>query len=490
MPRHDLIVPSTDWPSDVRARFDGHALTAAQRARLRPALGRWFSISRDLGLDASDVTLASWRARTEGLPKEARNCVRQALAVAFPSTAAALYADAAEPGERPDEGALLKAMIERNLARFPEDWRLVLEPLLHLDPDGIGDGILLQAWAQSTIKRRLEAAALHFDYCRTRGLAVDISPTDLRERLREEQGRVEAGERRIGGVVADMEAISGLAAAARPDRSWEWLRIARDRLSKLARHHGSRNAARAVDAAELRAAGQQLLDHADAAHTAARNRRAYVKAHTLARTALMLILLSEAPIRISTCASLELRTGLLDDLTGLYLTAASTKEGDDDRRVLSATLVDALSRYIRTHRAVVAPHGETRLLVSDRGRPIRASRLSKRLGDITEPIFGVRVTPHAIRHSVATFVVAAAPAEAALAGIILNHRGDATTPTYKQQADQIMASRELRRATEQTAAELSADNLPTGRGTKPAGRRPRSRPMKARVKTSQGRRRL
>lgn len=472
MPRRDLGVPPTDWPSDVRSRFEAHVLTAAQRARLRPALGRWFRISRDLGLDASEITLSSWRTRTDEIPKEMRNCVRQALAVAFPSAASALYADAAEPSERPDERAQLGAMIQRNLARFPDEWRLALEPLLHLDLDGLGDGILVQAWAPSTIKRRLEAAAAHFDFCRARGITVDISPPDIRARLREEQVRVRTGSRRMGGVAADIEAIAGLAAAARRDRSWGWLGTTRDGLSKLARHHGSRNAARAVDAAELRAAGQQLLDHADIAHAAARNRRAYVKAHTLARTALTLILLSEAPIRISTCASLELRTGLLDDLAGLYLNAASTKEGDGDRRVFSATLVDAVGRYIRTHRAMVAPPGETRLLVSDRGRPINASQLSQCLGDFTAPVFGVRVTPHAVRHSVSKFIVATAPAESALAGIILNHRGDATTPTYKQRADQIVASRELRRATEQTAADLSADVLPTSGRKKPVRRRP------------------
>jgi integrase len=466
MPRHRMTQPMEAWPSHLRARFETHPLSDAQSVRLRHALGRWLKIAADLGVDAQDVSRETWRARTAGLPREVRNDVRQALAVVFPDLATTLYAGEGNRVERTDQRDHLNRMIVRNLARFPEQWRFAATPLLHVDPEGLGDGILVQAWAASTIKRRLETAAAHFDYCRARGFDIDITPMSVRAKLREDQARVNRGERRLGGVAVDMEAMLGLAAAVSRDRSWAWLRTTRDRLKKLASHCGSRNAARAVDAAELRAAGQQLLHQADADHAAACNRRDFVKAHTRARTALVMILLSEAPIRISSCASLELETGLLTDLAGLYLDAASTKEGDADRRVFSATLVDAVGRYVRSHRAVIAAQGETRLFVGERGGPIGAAQLSTCLGSITEPVFGVRVTPHAIRHSVANFIVASAPEEAALASTILNHRSDATTPTYTQRADQIVASRRLRAATERIATDLSADIAPTRRRQK------------------------
>lgn len=483
MPRHKLTLPPAAWPADLRHRFELHPLSAAQRTRLGRALGRWLRISNDLAVDARDVSRDTWLERTKGLSRQARNEVRQALAIVFPGVSASLYADVDERTERVDTRAQLRKIIARNLARFPCDWRAAAAPLLHVDNEGLGDGILIQAWAPSTIKRRLEGAALFFDYCREHGFSLEIGPASVRAKLREDQARVEGGKRRMGGVAVDMDSLAGLAAAVFPDRSWGWLKTTRDRLKKLAKFHGSRNAARAVDAAELRAAGQQLLNHADAAHAAARNRRDFVKAHTMARTALMVILLSEAPIRISSCAGLELESGLLTDLAGLYLDAASTKEGDGDRRVFSATLVDAIGRYIRTHRAVVAAHGETRLFVSDRGRPIKAAQLSKCLGDITEPVFRVRVTPHAIRHSVANFIVATAPEEAALASTILNHRGDASTPTYKQRADQIVASRRLGAAAEQTAMDLAADTSPTRRNKKKTRGRTRPQWLKRRGET-------
>ena len=468
MPQHTIALPPPAWPQDLRDRFALHPLSAAQRTRLGRALGRWLRISADLGADARDVSRETWLERSRGLPRPVRNELRQVLSIVFPNAAASLYADGNDRVGRPDTRDQLRATIARNLARFPEDWRAAATPLLYVDEAGLGDGILVQAWAPSTIRRRLEAAVLHFDYCRARGFAVDVTPSSVRAKLREDQGRVERGERRMGGVAVDVEALAGLAAAVRPERCWAWLTTTRDRMKKLAGARGSRNASRAVDAAELRAAGQQLLAKADDAHARARDRRAFVAAHTKARTALTMILLAEAPIRITSCAEIELGGGLLDDLAGLFLEVGSTKEGDGDRRAFSATLVDAIGRFVRRHRAVVAAPGESRLLVGELGGPIKGSRLSQCLGDFTLPVFGVRVTAHAVRHSVANFIVASAPEEARLASIILNHRSDAVTTVYQQRADQVVASRRLRRATEMGAAALSADTKPTRRS---AGKR-------------------
>lgn len=487
MPKHKITMPPSSWPLDLKKRFDELPVTKWQKVRLRSALGRWLMISSDHGLDPRDASRESWQARTDGLPRCVQNDVRRVLALTFPKAAASLYESQHERVARADPRKQLSALIARNLARFPEEWRQAAAPLLHVGEEGLGDGILVEAWEPSTIKRLLEAGALHFDYCRVHGFEVDITPSTVRSKLQQDQISVASGKRRIGGVAIHVGALAGLAAAVRPERRWSWLATTRDRMKKLARHHGSRNASRAVDAAELRAAGQQLLSLADAAYAAARNRRDFVKAHTKARTALTMILLAEAPIRIKSCAELDLRGNLLADLHGLFLDPASTKEGDGDRRVFSSTLIQALERYVGTHRATIAADGETRLFVGDKGRPIKAAQLSKCLGDFTEPVFGVRATPHPIRHSVGNFIVASAPEEAALASVILNHRNSSVTPTYTQRADQIIASRRLRAATEQAATELIADTLPTGsrRKTIRAGRpvRPARRSQKRSSRT-------
>lgn len=484
MPRHKLTLPPASWPEDFRSKFERHPLSSAQRMRTGRALGRWLRISNDLGADPRDVSRLTWLERTAGLSQQVRNDVRLALAIVFPTVAASLYAGDNLRMGRADIRNQLCATIARNLARFPDDWRAAAKPLLHVDEAGLGDGILIQAWSPTTIKRRLEAAALHFDYCRARDIAIDITPTSVRSKLREDQVRVESGKRRMGGVAVDIEALSGLAPAVWPDRSWRWLKKTRDRLKKLANYHGSRNASRAVDAAELRAAGQQLLDKADALHAAARNRRELVAAHTKARTAVSMILLAEAPLRVTSCSEIELRTNLLEDLAGLYLDAASTKEGDVDRRAFSATLINALGRYVRLHRAVVAAPGESRLFVGERGGPIKGAQLSKCLGDFTYLVFKVRVTPHAIRHSVGNFIVASAPEEAALASIILNHRSNAVTAVYTQRAAQVEASRRLGAATSSKASELRADTKPMTYGKRSRARL-LARPAKSRTCASE-----
>jgi hypothetical protein len=83
-----------------------------------------------------------------------------------------------------------------------------------------------------------------------------------------------------------------------------------------------------------------------------------------------------------------------------------------------------------------------------------------RLAQYTETVFKIRVTPHAVGHSVGNFIVARAPEGAALAGVILNHRGGSVTPNYLQRADQVMASRRFPAPTEQYAANLAADDMP------------------------------
>ena len=345
MPQHKVTLPPTAWPDDLRERFEKLPGSAAQKKRLGHAFGRWLKIATDHCFDPRDVTRESWEERTKCLPKDVCNDVRRSLAAVFPQAAAALYEGQYEQKVSPNPRARLGAIIARNLARFPEDWRLAAEPLFHVGEEGFGDGVLVEAWAASTIKRCLESGSQHFDYCRARDFAVDITRESVRAKLREDQARVGVGERRIGGVDFHVGSLVRLAAAVRPERHWDWLKTASQRMKKLAAHHGSRSASRAVDAAELRAAGQQLLDKADAAHAAARNLRDFVKAHTRARTALTMILLAEAPIRITSRSEIELHGSLLADLDGLFLGAESTKEGGSDRRTFSATLIDAIGRY-------------------------------------------------------------------------------------------------------------------------------------------------
>ncbi|WP_417522814.1 hypothetical protein [Marinovum sp.] len=95
------------------------------------------------------------------------------------------------------------------------------------------------------------------------------------------------------------------------------------------------------------------------AHHLARPCRELVNANTRASITPTMILIPEAPIRIKGYAGLELTEGLLADLSGLYFDASHTQESRSDRRIFSATLIDAVTRYIRLQRAVLSALGES-----------------------------------------------------------------------------------------------------------------------------------
>lgn len=456
MAKHRLSLPPAEWPADLRQRVEKARLTAHQRPRIEQGLGRWLLAAREEGRPADEVTQDLWLARSTGLRQELRNAMRQALALAFPGSKEALYATQRAPAIRRNPRDDLVQVIRRNLGRFPAAWRAAAEPLMTVDPDGIADGLLIQAWSPATIKRRLEAAALHFDACREAGLEPDITPDTIRHDLRARQAAWARGERRMGGTMVHLDSLCNLAKAVQRSRDWRWLQRTRDRLRKAARLHPSRNSGRIVDAGEFRAAGEALLAQALKDHLAATNHRQLCAAHTSARTAVTMILLSEAPIRLGTLVGLELEGGLLANLRMIILAASETKEKAEDARALSALLVRALQQYIEVHRPVVAPQGETRLFLGSRGKPAADQTLSHHLGKAGLKLFGRRTTPHSIRNTVATFIVAAAPEEAALASLILHHASTATTSTYHATADQISASRRLGKAAAATARAVGA----------------------------------
>lgn len=174
MAKHRLSLPPAEWPADLRQRVEKARLTAHQRPRIEQGLGRWLLAAREEGRPADEVTQDLWLARSTGLRQELRNAMRQALALAFPGSKEALYATQRAPAIRRNPRDDLVQVIRRNLGRFPAAWRAAAEPLMTVDPDGIADGLLIQAWSPATIKRRLEAAALHFDACREAGLAAGV----------------------------------------------------------------------------------------------------------------------------------------------------------------------------------------------------------------------------------------------------------------------------------------------------------------------------
>lgn len=278
---------------------------------------------------------------------------------------------------------------------------------------------------------------------------------------------------RPGGIAAEVTNLLGAVRAFMPTRDWGWLADAERSITKQAKAYGARNEGRIVDVADLRRAGLALMAEARAAHMSAPGLRGRLRAHDAARDGLMMIILSEAPLRIGSIASLQLVASLSADLRRLVVAADDTKERREDVRHLSADLVTALSQYIALHRPVLAQPGEAALIVDRWDKRATAETLSIAFGKAALRTFGRPVNPRAIRTSVATFILATAPEEAALASLILHHRDPCTTHAYQATADQIAASRRLETAVEATARAL-APASPKPRRAKASPRPPRS----------------
>ena len=470
MPRYKKSKPVADWPADVAERFDVAFSTKSdwQRKRLRQMLGRWLLAAEADDLPPELITPALIRRRTAGLDPASTSALKQALLGVFKDDTVFARTEACP---RESDRANLARLLARNMHRLPESWRARATPLLYLSDDGLSDGEIIEARALSAIKSMLEYAWAYFDFCRARGLPEDVVPVSFRARAAARQVQHETGAFSIHTMVVEATRLLTLGRDLFPERDWRWLTRFIERMQEKAKYHPTRANQRFVSLGELRIAAQQASAVARRAHERGGNYSAKLRAHTLARTALTIQLLVNSPIRVSNLAGLDLAVHFDAARTRLYLSPAETKDKQHDQRWLPPELHETLETYIALHRPLVAPPGETRLFIGRRGVPNDAGYLSQKIGDLTEALFGSRVSAHVIRNVIAAFIVSEAPEESGLVDPVLGHRpGSRATETYRVNSTQLAASRRLAEAAREKEAAL-------GLG-KPAIRRRRAKPRR------------
>lgn len=471
MPRHRITAPPEAWPQALRSEFDALALSPHQKTRLGAGLGYWVRHAPD----PMDISAETFSDVVQGVPdrhhRARESAMRRVLSLLFPDKAAALQGGRRKRrAPNRDAREELAACIAFHLPRLPPDWQCRAAPLLVIDPDRLSDGLLVKAWRPATIEKRLEVAAHFFDGCRAVGRPPVLNAAGLRAHLQDMQ------RRRLSASTVSIEltALLGLARALHRDRDWRWLSKTHARFKKIAKASPSRNASRALPVDELRLFGLRMFEEAERLFDQARTGRAFLLAHTLARTALTIVLLAEAPMRIGSLAMIHLNEDLLASLVALQLDGTETKTGESEPRVFSRDAVRCLASYICRHRAAIAHPDEQHLFVGREGAAIGSGALSDRIGKLSETCLGRRVTPHAFRHAAANFIVATAPDEAALATAILRHRARGMTTAYTTHADQVVAGRRNAEATLSKAANLGANTRLFGRKSEaPHRKRPR-----------------
>jgi len=272
-------------------------------------------------------------------------------------------------------------------------------------------------------------------------------------------------------VVLELQALLGFAQVAEPERDWSWIRPIIATMKKVAKSQPSRSSSRMAELAEVRILAGRVFDAALAAHRSAGGHRERVRALAQARTALALAVLVASPVRADALARLDLDQHFDPAMTIFRLRANEVKERASDARRVPPDLRRKILAFVEEIRPTVAPPGETRLLLGRLGGPVQNNTLSQDMARLTEKHLGTRINAQVMRNLVASFVVEQAPEEARLAGVMLNHRSEATTPTYIQAAGQVTAGRRLAAATAKAAAAVA----PKECCSKPTSRRERVR---------------
>ncbi|MFC3612906.1 hypothetical protein ACFORG_03950 [Lutimaribacter marinistellae] len=459
MPKHRLSLPPSNWPDDIRARFDAAFAKASkyQRPRLEQGLGRWLRAAAQDDLPPDLITPSLVERRLGDLRPEMQGAARQALQAVFPEDN--VFGREARV-EVESKRAALQREIARNWHRLPEPWQTAARPKLFFCAEGLNDGLLVEAWTVDTLQSRLQSAWAFFDFCRENSLPEDVTRRTVPLRLDARQRAFRRGEVAISTVRGEMQSLKLMGLALFPDRDWGWMDPVLKLLKKQAAWQPSRNDGRIVDLAELRAAALTCADVALRQHEAAAAHKPRIRANKLARTGLALSLLVNSPIRRESLATLDLKENFDPGLTTLYLSPEETKDKKRDQRLLTRDLRRQLQDYVAHHRSVVAPAQETALFVGSRGKPVARGYLSQSLGDQCEKLFGKRVTPQVIRNIIAGFIVSQAPEQAALASEVLNHTTPATTETYRANASQVQAGHKLREANDRGRVTSGAQDTP------------------------------
>jgi integrase len=446
-------LPQPDWPPEIREKFNAAFATkrGSHLARLRQMMGRWLLEADKDRVPPNFITLHLIERRTSDLNPESRSIMKQALFEVFDyQTAFVPIAVKAQTNERQK----LARVIQRNLPRFPDEWRTRIAPMLHLSSDELSDGAITDVRAPSAIISIIHLAAQFFDFCRTHKLPIDLVPSSFRKWVAHRHKMFIKGAFSFHTMVTEAGRLLTIGRDVYPERDWNWLKDFHAKMKKQSCHHPSRANQRFVALAELRIAAIQGMEVAKAAHENSTGYRARLQAHTLARTMLSILMLINSPLRVSSLGCLDLKKHFDAGITELSLAASETKDKNRDVRYLPEDIRDALKTYISMHRPLVAPIDETRLFVGWRGAPCSAGHLSEKIGDMTEALFGSRISAHMIRNVVAAFIVSEAPNESALASEVLNHRRGSSTQTYCANGSRIVASRKL-----QVAADAMSEKV-------------------------------
>lgn len=234
-----------------------------------------------------------------------------------------------------------------------------------------------------------------------------------------------------------------LLSAAAPERDWSAHKRLKARLRRRAgAGDRSRKAGRVLSSSVLLEAGLRLATvEAEVATTPLGRWKRQ-------RDGLMVAFLALVPIRRRAMIELTLGQSLRVEARRIVIDLAAdlTKTGVAWSCTVPEAIADLMRHYLAEVRPALMARGDAthdRVWVGDRGAPYQGDHFGSRIGDITEGLTGVRVTPHLFRDAAATTLARVSPVASRLIKPVLAHLGDGTAERHYIDASTIEAGRAL-----------------------------------------------
>jgi integrase len=125
----------------------------------------------------------------------------------------------------------------------------------------------------------------------------------------------------------------------------------------------------------------------------------------------------------------------------LQFTPRETKNGQSIRAELPRGLTPFVDRWLNEYRpTLLRDRVSDALWISCYRKPMDDATICWRFNRATEEELGVRLSPHHVRHCLATSVAVGLPQKVRILPFLLDHKGDATSRKYYVLADKLAAS--------------------------------------------------
>ena len=168
----------------------------------------------------------------------------------------------------------------------------------------------------------------------------------------------------------------------------------------------------------------------------------------MVRNGLMLALLAQCPIRLKNFAALEIGRSIVkvDETWWILLTASETKEKRADERPIEDDIGDAIDKYLKFYRPILARGGDSAgaLWLVINGEAMAQCSVREVITETTRSIIGVAINPHLFRTAAATTAAIHAGDKPHLGAALLHHSHPVVTLETYNRASSISAGRAYR----------------------------------------------